>query len=572
MEKSRIIHQGPYLRLNDTTAEGHSPNRKLPWLSFAWMVIIGFTLFRAVYASLFLLVPDETNYWQWGRYLAWGYHDQAPMIGWAIRISTNLFGPYEWAVRLPSVLSGLVASAYLVVMANRWLGSRVAFMTGLTVQSILLFNVGTLLATPDGLQAAAWVGAAYHVAQAYENGQWKQWLLAGMWFGFGMLSKYTMIIFAGSVFLYGLMTPMHRQRLLEIRAYIGVLVGLFMFSPVIFWNAAHNWNSVRHVAFIGGANEQFFFQLRFIGDFLGSQIALLSPLVFFLVVAAWLRTFFLSCGGDNWILRYLFFTSFPMIAIFALLSFHARVYGNWPGAGYLTACLLAVAFYGVRQRPVWDHRPAGFGKKLWPWALATAFVFSAIVLGHTAWPFLPIPVRLDRTAAETLGWDSLGQKTGEIVTTMPDVSKTFIFGLSYQMASELAFYIPGQPATVSINRWERPNVYDYWWTDDELMGWDAVGVTYDPVSHQTRLNQIFERVDPPEELRIFRKPVMGESGPAHVKSFYIYRAYGFKGGLRWIPEQAGDIRVQGSNCRQTGDLQFTSFLCAGPCAPGRVAR
>jgi len=547
MAEVRIIQKGPYLCLNDDTREDRSPKKQPPWIAGAWVIIAGFTLVRAVYSNMFLLVPDETNYWQWGRYLAWGYHDQAPLIGWAIRISTELFGSSEWAVRLPSVLSGAVISGYLVMMASRWLDSRAAFMTSLAVQSTLLFNVGSLLATPDGLQAAAWAGAAYHTARAYENGQWKQWLLAGMWFGFGMLSKYTMIIFAGSVFLYGLMTPLHRPRLMEIRAYIGVLLGFLMFSPVIYWNAAHNWNSVRHVAFIGGVNEQTFFQLRFIGDFFGSQVALLSPLMFFMVVAAWIRVACRSYRDHNWILRYLFFTSFPMIAGFTLLSLHARVYGNWPGAGYLTACLLVVAFYGDRRRPDWDYQPVGMGKKLWPWTIATAFLFSAVVLTQTVWPILPIPVSLDRTASETLGWDKLGQKTGEIVKTMPDMSRTFIFGLSYQMASELAFYVPGQPATVSINRWERPNVYDYWLKDDDLIGWDAVGVTYDPISHQTRLNQIFERVDPPEEIRVFRQAVMEQSSPDYVKSYYIYRAYGFKGGLRWVPEHAGDIRDQGSN-------------------------
>jgi len=121
---------------------------------------------------------------------------------------------------------------------------------------------------------------------------------------------------------------------------------------------------------------------------------------------------------------------------------------------------------------------------------------------------------------------------------MPEPQQTFIFGLSYQVASELAFYTPGQPRTVSINRWERPNVYDYWWKDEDILGWDGIGVTYDSVS-LSRLSQVFERVDPPEELVVFRK----ESDTKPVKVFYLYRCYGFKGGLRWIPEDASDIRV-----------------------------
>ena len=42
------------------------------YLRCAWLLIIASTLFRAVYAGTFLLAPDEANYWQWSRHMAWG--------------------------------------------------------------------------------------------------------------------------------------------------------------------------------------------------------------------------------------------------------------------------------------------------------------------------------------------------------------------------------------------------------------------------------------------------------------------------------------------------------------------
>ncbi|HSQ84610.1 MAG TPA: hypothetical protein VLM43_07780, partial [Desulfobacterales bacterium] len=102
-----------------------------------------------------------------------------------------------------------------------------------------------------------------------------------------------------------------------------------------------------------------------------------------------------------------------------------------------------------------------------------------------------------------------------------------------------------QPQTVSINKWERPNVYDYWWKDDDLIGWDAVGVTYDPHSRTNRLQKIFDHVDPPVKLKIYRNPVFNkDSTRPPVTVFYLYRAYGFKGGLRWVPTDLSDIRVK----------------------------
>jgi undecaprenyl-diphosphatase len=248
---------------------------------------------------------------------------------------------------------------------------------------------------------------------------------------------------------------------------------------------------------------------------------------------------------ENWIYPYLVYTSLPMVGFFALLSLHSRVYGNWPAAGYLTTAVLTAALYGGKQGVVRAGEKI-WGRRLYFWGVGTSYALTGLVLLQTVWPLLPLPLHWDRMATELGGWRELGSRTHAIVQTMPQPSRTFVFGLNYQMASELAFYTPTQPRTVSINRWSRPNVYDYWWQDEDLRGWDAVGVTYDSVSHQQQLNQVFERVDPPVKLDIFRPDLWASDGGDRkkpVKTFFLYRAYGFKGGLRWIPPKAGDIRA-----------------------------
>ncbi len=477
--------------------------------------------------------------------MALGYHDQAPLIAWAIKLSTSIFGQTEIGVRFPSVLSMAVASGYLLLLAGRYVGAKTAWYTALLSQGILEFNVGGLLATPDGLQAAAWAGAAYHVARAYDNHRWSQWLLGGLWFGLGLLSKYTMVLFLPGAYLFGLIYGPHRKRLASIRPYAGLALGFILFLPVIVWNAQHHWNSVRHVAYLGGANEAFSLHIKYLAEFLGSQAGLVSPLVFLLGLWAWYLAIKPPYRNTHWIYPYLFYTSFTVFAFFTLLSLHTRVYGNWPAAGYLPAAVLMSAFFAGPSHTPSSHALIRWGRRLWPWALGTAYLFSAVLIIQSAWPVIPIPPKLDRIARETTGWKELGEKAAQMAAQMPRPQKTFLFGLRYQIASELAFYVPGQPQTVSINRWKRPNVYDYWWEDRALIGWDAVGVTYSPDSHQNQLNQVFERVSPPVRLDIYRDPWFSFNPKKRrpVKSFWIYRAYGFKGGLRWVPPNRRDVRV-----------------------------
>jgi len=510
------------------------------YINAAWFIVIGLMFFRIFYSGLYLLVPDETNYWQWGRHLAWGYHDNSPLIGWAIRLSTELFGQNERAVRLPSVLSMGIASIYMVAMARRWFGARAAFHTALLTQGILELNVGGLLATTDALQSAGWAGAAFHVAKAYENDTWNEWLLGGFWFGFGMLAKFTMVIFLPGAYLFGLVLPEYRDRLLRIRPYAGLMLGFLMFLPVIYWNAENGWNSVRHVAHIGGANKGFELHLKYLGDYLASQVGLLSPIVFILVLYA--CYYAVRNIRKNPIYLYMFLCSFIMFGGFAVLSLHKRVYGNWPGACYLTAFVLVAALYAGKGSGGTDDNVPVLYRKAWPWAIGTSYILTAILLLHVAVPILPISKKLDRVAREMTGWEMIGQKVDGMMKQMPNPEKTFLFGKRYQFASELAFYTPGQPETVSINRWSRPNVYDYWCKDEDYIGFDAIGITSHPDDHQKTLNQVFDRVEPPAKISVFRDPFYSDrKEPARI--FYIYRAFGFKGGLRWVPPDTSDVRA-----------------------------
>lgn len=511
------------------------------YMVMAWMLIAGLTAVRILYAQAFPLVPDETNYWQWSRYLAWGYHDQAPMIAWAIRLFTNILGHTELAVRLPSIVSMTIASVYMVLLAKHWFSSKVAWHTALLTQSIFIFNVGAVLATADGLQGAAWAGASYHVARGFKDHQWRHWIVGGVWFGFGMLSKYTMVLFLPFVFIFGLLRC--RQRLMALRPYIGCLIGVLMFVPVIGWNAANDWNSVRHVAHLGGADEHFQLRLDYLAEYIGSQAGLVTPLAFGIICAGWIWVLRYWKKEERWIYTYLCATSLPMVAGFALLSLHNRVYGNWPCAAYLTGCVLAAAIWS--QYRDGDKPPKREGTpKIWRWTVWSSAILTTIVFVHVVFPILPIPVKMDRTVYEIRDWESLGARVAEVQNTMPRPKDVFLFGSKYQTASELAFYVPNNPFTVSINRWHRPNVYDYWWQDEDLLLKDAVGVLGDNRS-QKRLQEIFKEVAPPEPFHFYplQRGIRSQPSPTPFKTYYIYRCYGFKGGLRWIPPDKDDIRV-----------------------------
>lgn len=497
-----------------------------------WLLLFAALAVRIAVSSQFLLVPDETNYWQWSRYLALGYHDHPPMIAWTIWLATTLFGQNEWAVRLPTVLGMTVTSGYLCLLAARWFSWRVAFHTALLTQLLLLLNGAALIATPDGLLLPCWAAACSHAAQALDRNKPSAWLLTGFWFGVGLLSKYTMILFLPSLFVAMLAHPDYRRQLLGPWPWIGLVLGCLLFTPVLVWNSQNEWATFRHVLYQGGADDKVWFTLNYVGDFFASQLMLLTPVAFILILAAWFRPNLrnrIPAGQASFLL----WMSLPGFLIFFLLSFHVRIYGNWPAPVYLTALVLIAALFCTLQK---GQRLSS----LWRSALIVAAAVTLPVIVQTLYPLLPLPLELDRTASECVGWDDLGRQVDQARKKMPRPAETFLFGLQYQYASELAFYVPGQPRTVSINHWTRPNVYDFWQNDSMLVGKDGIGI-FEGKEIAARLAGLFTKSDPVEEIRLYRtSPWFGRQV---VQTLYLFRGYGFKGGVRWQPVTKDDIRA-----------------------------
>jgi 4-amino-4-deoxy-L-arabinose transferase-like glycosyltransferase len=120
------------------------------------------------------------------------------------------------------------------------------------------------------------------------DGRW--WLLAGLFAGLSLLSKFTAIMFAPAVAAF-LLVPDWRWRWLRSPyPWLAVLIAVAVFSPVLIWNAQHDWASFRFQ--LVRATTNYGISWRTIGDFIGLQFGLVGfvmlPVVLSaLVVTAW---------------------------------------------------------------------------------------------------------------------------------------------------------------------------------------------------------------------------------------------------------------------------------------------
>src|ERR1700685_4181107 len=218
---------------------------------------------RVVAAASTPLTFDEAYYWMWSKHLAFGYYDHPPGVALVIRLGTMIAGDTELGVRLVSILLALPMSFAVYRTAEILFGGqRVAATATVLLNVTLMAAVGTLIVTPDSPLLAASSFVLFFLAKVLETGRGSWWLAVGAAVGVALLSKYTALFFGPAILIWLVTVPKLRRWLISPWPYLGGLVALAIFAPVLLWSADHHW--VSFIKQIGRARTADF-RLAFIG-------------------------------------------------------------------------------------------------------------------------------------------------------------------------------------------------------------------------------------------------------------------------------------------------------------------
>src|SRR6202044_222142 len=205
------------------------------------VALVGLRLAAAAWTPLTF---DEAYYWMWSKHLAGGYYDHPPMVAIVIRLGTMIAGDTELGVRLVSILLALPMSwAVYRAAAILFGGQRVAATAAVLLNVTLMAAVGTMIVTPDAPLLVASSFVLFFLAKVLETGRGAWWLAVGAAVGAALLSKYTALFFGPAILVWLVTVPKLRRWLISPWPYLGGLVSLLIFSPVLLWNADHNWVS-----------------------------------------------------------------------------------------------------------------------------------------------------------------------------------------------------------------------------------------------------------------------------------------------------------------------------------------
>lgn len=198
---------------------------------------------RLLYLLPVELMHEEAYYWLYAWHLDYGYLDHPPFVGWMIRLGTAIAGDTELGVRLLSPLFALGTAAFVFALTMR-IFDRARAWLAVALLGVLPFLFCTgIIAFPDTPLVFCWAGTAYFLHRELVDRAPKAWLGVGVFLGLGLLAKYTIALLGLSGILFAVMDPKSRQLLKTWRPYAAVAVALLVFSPVLVWNAQHEWIS-----------------------------------------------------------------------------------------------------------------------------------------------------------------------------------------------------------------------------------------------------------------------------------------------------------------------------------------
>ena len=373
------------------------------------------------------LLAEEAYYWNYSVHLDIGYLDHPPMVAVLIKLFTTLFGNNEFGVRIASIVCWLATALFsfkLTHLIRPGAGKYAVMLLAI----LPFFFLHSLVITPDLPLIVCWAASLYYLYRAQVLDNKISWYAAGIWLGLGVLSKYSILLLGPAALLYLIWLPHARKMFLKKEPYACVLLMILFFTPVIYWNATHDWAS-----FVFQSTRRLEETSSFsFHHLLGLLIVFLTPLGLLGFITLFRHNKPESYWLDIKTKRFLQIYTLVPLAVFSLFSLRHEIKFNWIGP-----CMLAVIpWLAILIDKTKSSLRTGWLITSIILLLGYSFMILCIIFGR--------PERINQQLfSKYIAWSDLTRQVHAIAVDVESNMHTtpFIVPMDvYNIASELAFY------------------------------------------------------------------------------------------------------------------------------------
>ncbi len=382
------------------------------------------------------------------RYGLWSQHNElgmdrtmSPGVPWLMWALFKLFGPTEWAARLPMVIAGIIAIVLVAAFVRRLMRSEqialIATAFVAVAPGLIYYSQNAQLDTPSicCALAAAVLMLRYRETRRRGDAVWAAvWLAMAVWFKFT-----TMLLYPAFLALWWPARPRRAVVAAATAAGFATLTAL----PSLLWIVS-GWLAFRKSS---GFTNRFFFRdwdLRGIAKALSEiplavEAHLFIPIFLLLLMAIPAMVRWRGWFREVWI------WSVPWVVLYIFAPWDSLVnrYYDLP-ATYLLTVPAAVALWRF------GNRPGAAGSGGWERVFAALAIVLALTVAYDIWD--PMTDRIARaTMAHAVPIDPSPFYSARIVAALPR-------GRTIADTPQTMFYAGGDPAWIEITggdvRWK----------------------------------------------------------------------------------------------------------------------
>ena len=391
-------------------------NKTISW-------ILGFQLFRLILLPFMGLMPQDAYYYLYGQNLSLSYFDHPGMIGYLLRIFTDLFGQSIFIVKFADFLITSLTILSFYKLASYFLSKQKLQRAILLLTSTIFISILSFNSTPDVPLLLFWTLSLICLYKAiFEEKKWF-WVLGGIAMGLAFNSKYTALLLQIGLIGFLIFSNKYRKLFVSPWFWTSILLSIIITYPVWYWNFQNEFAS-----FVFQSSErtssisEFKISPKNFFGAIGHQMFLLIPILFLVIgviTYKYLKRALLKLKIPQAKTLFLLAFFIPTFVGFFSLTPIYWVKLNWMMPSYITGIIIAGMF---------------IKKRLLKTQLIISIAFH--VLAGLQILFYIVPIKSDDT---WVGWNELATETKKLQKKYPN---TFVFSNdNYKTSACLNFYM-----------------------------------------------------------------------------------------------------------------------------------
>ena len=283
-----------------------------------------FYIFLFLHLIIWTAIPSITNNnlpldtieaLAWASNLDWGFNKHPPMSAFLVEIFYQIFGAQDWAYYLLSQICIIISFFVIFKFAEDFFENKAfCLFSVLLLEGIYFYNFTTPEFNVNVCLIPFWSLTVLYIWKGYKDNKIIDWLLAGLFAGFGFLSKYLFIYLGIGIDIF--LIYMIYKKKLDFKCLVSLIPFLLVLLPHLIWLTENNYITLTYgLDRTGTGDQNLLDHIIHPLIFLGKQIGILIPFILmFLFLNSKLKTIFNL--NDNKLLFLLAINILPLALVF----------------------------------------------------------------------------------------------------------------------------------------------------------------------------------------------------------------------------------------------------------------